>query len=101
DLPTEADIISFCKKHQSRQGQLRMTSRVVIQDGVAIKNGRVTRQEVENQRRAYQILDTNIVRVPLIYRYFTSEGTDYLAMEYVAAQEWRADDDTLGAITEA
>ncbi|KAK0850653.1 hypothetical protein LTR87_018035, partial [Friedmanniomyces endolithicus] len=78
-----------------------MTSRVVIQDGVAIKNGRVTRQEVENQRRAYQILDTNIVRVPLIYRYFTSEGTDYLAMEYVAAQEWRADDDTLGAITEA
>ncbi|KAK0836654.1 hypothetical protein LTS02_018091, partial [Friedmanniomyces endolithicus] len=78
-----------------------MTSRVVIQDGVAIKNGRVTRQEVENQRRAYQILDTNIVRVPLIYRYFTSEGTDYLAMEYVAAQEWRADDDTLGTITEA
>ena len=67
-----------------------MTSRVVIQDGVAIKNGRVTRQEVENQRRAYHILDTNIVRVSFIYRYFTTEGTDYLAMEYVAAQEWRA-----------
>ncbi|TKA43214.1 hypothetical protein B0A55_13519 [Friedmanniomyces simplex] len=58
-----------------------MTNRVVIQDGVAIKYGQVTRQEVDNQRRAYQIFDTNIVRVPFIYRYFTSEGTDYLAME--------------------
>ncbi len=86
DLSTEADIISFCKNHQSRQGQLRETSRVVIQDGVAIKNGRVTRQEVEKQRRAYQILDANIVRVPPIYRYFTSQGIDDLAMEHVAAQ---------------
>ncbi|KAK0950699.1 hypothetical protein LTR91_025474, partial [Friedmanniomyces endolithicus] len=57
-----------------------MTNRVLIQDGVAIKYGQVTRQEVANQRRAYQILDSNIVQVPFIYRYFTSEGTDYLVM---------------------
>ncbi|KAK1020676.1 hypothetical protein LTS16_026938, partial [Friedmanniomyces endolithicus] len=78
-----------------------MTNRVLIQDGVAIKYGQVTRQEVANQRRAYQILDSNIVQVPFIYRYFTSEGTDYLVMEYVAVQGWKVDDDTLGAITEA
>jgi len=80
DLPTEVDIISFCKNHQSQQGQLRGTNRVIIQDGVAIKYGQVTFQEVENQRRIYQILDTNIVRVPLIYRYFTSQGTDWYAL---------------------
>ncbi len=86
DLSTEEDIIRLCKEHESRHVGFRVTSRVVIQDGVAIKYGQVTRQEVDNQLRAYDILDFNIVRVPLIYWYFTREGTDYLAMECVTGK---------------
>ncbi|KAK6393669.1 hypothetical protein LTR81_026425 [Elasticomyces elasticus] len=101
NVPTDADIISFCHEHQSLQAHLRATSRVVIREGIAYKYGRVTRQEVDNQRLAHRILDPTIVRVPLIYRYFTSEGIDYLAMKAVAVQAWGADHDRLDAIVHA
>ena len=49
----------------------------------------VTAEEADNQRKAFELLDRNIVRVPRLYRYFTrSEGkgfppTGFIVMEYI------------------
>ncbi|KAG4435103.1 hypothetical protein IFR05_009412 [Cadophora sp. M221] len=47
----------------------------------------VSVEEADNQRRAFQLLDGSIVRVPRIHDYFTrADGgfvTGYLVMEYI------------------
>jgi hypothetical protein len=44
----------------------------------------VTEKEAENQKRAYLLVDHNIVRVPCVYRFFNdNSGLGYIIMEYM------------------
>ncbi|ODM20816.1 hypothetical protein SI65_03869 [Aspergillus cristatus] len=47
----------------------------------------VTKEEAENQRIAYGLLDSRIVRVPRVYSFFSDEqGWGYIVMEFIAGK---------------
>ena len=84
---SDREIIEFCVAASSkdiisghRLGNLiyKLSNRLVIKRG-----GGVTETEAENQRRAFKLLDPNIVRVPEVYRFFTYRGEGFLVMEFV------------------
>jgi hypothetical protein len=63
---------------------------VKLSDEMVVKFGwGVTAEEADNQRKAFELLDCGIVRVPQLYRYFThgdAEGCPprgFIVMEYV------------------
>lgn len=63
---------------------------VKLSEKVVVKFGSgVTVEEADNQRKAFELLDCSIVRVPRLYRYFTqsrSHGyppTGFIVMEYI------------------
>ena len=60
---------------------IRISEDAVVKCGMS-----VTRFEAANQQRAYEILDSKIVKVPRVYRFFTYAGKGYLIMEYVNGQ---------------
>ncbi|KAK3669277.1 hypothetical protein LTR78_010851 [Recurvomyces mirabilis] len=66
----------------------------------AIKYGHVSREEVNNQRHAHDVLNPNIVRVPQVFRYFSAAGKDYLVMEYVEGEPKTVilDDETIDTV---
>lgn len=44
----------------------------------------VTKEEADNQRIAYELVDSRIVRIPPVYVFFTDErGCGYLVMEFI------------------
>jgi hypothetical protein len=66
------------------------TNVVRLSDGVVVKFGwNVTVEEACNQRRAFELLDRNIARVPQVYHGFSlSNGqglpdSGYIVMEYI------------------
>ena len=50
----------------------------------------LTETEADNQRRAYALLDHNIVRVPRVERFFRHQDVGYLAMEYINGEVLQA-----------
>ena len=57
---------------------------IKLSDEVAVKFGfSVTEDEANNQRVACGIVDSSIVRIPEVHRFFVAEGYGYLVMEYV------------------
>jgi Phosphotransferase enzyme family len=61
---------------------IRLSDDQVIKFGIG-----VTREEAENQKRAFDIVDHNIIRVPRVYRFFEDgSGLGYLIMEYMAGK---------------
>ena len=44
----------------------------------------VTNNEAENQRIAYKLVDSRIVRIPRVYAFFSDErGRGYIVMEFI------------------
>lgn len=85
----------------------KFTNRVIkISDHHVVKRGyEVTIEEAENQRIAYELLDSRIVRVPRVFGFFTREeksGTSvgYLVMEYIKGKviDPLKDDTAIGKI---
>ena len=63
------------------------TKVVKISEEAVIKFGyHLEEQEVKNQQIAYELLNHHIVRVPLIYRFFTSGESGFIVMEYIKGQ---------------
>ncbi|OJJ42083.1 hypothetical protein ASPZODRAFT_35783, partial [Penicilliopsis zonata CBS 506.65] len=56
-----------------------------VSDDKVVKWGPdVTQEEAENQRIAYELLDSRIVRVPRVYDFFSDEqGRGYIVMELI------------------
>lgn len=50
-----------------------------------VKRGpNVTKEEAENQKIAYELVDCYIVRIPLVYDFFSDErGWGYIIMEFI------------------
>jgi hypothetical protein len=47
---------------------VRLSDKVVVKFGIGVKE-----KEAESQRRAYELINNNIVRILLVYRFFTKE----------------------------
>lgn len=91
--PSRSDIVQCCR-HTNRQiiggQQLHGNLVVKLSEELVVKFGTgVSMEEADNQRRAFELLDSSIVRVPRVLRYFTwnesptSLPTGYLVMEYI------------------
>ena len=86
------EIVQRCR-HPHRK-LLGTTGRIVrLSDKTVVKFGwGVTAEEADNQRRAFELLDNSIVRVPEVYRYFSRSNaksdpdSGYLVMEYIHGQ---------------
>lgn len=83
------EIVQRCR--DPRRELLGPTGRIVkLSDKTVVKFGwGVTAEEANNQRRALELLDNSIVRVPEVYRYFSRSNakgdpeSGYLVMEYI------------------
>jgi serine/threonine protein kinase len=60
---------------------------VKLSEEIVVKFGwGVTIEEADNQRKAYKLLDRNIVHVPQVYRYFTQSVEGYPARGFVVME---------------
>ncbi|KAI7460556.1 hypothetical protein KC367_g8928 [Hortaea werneckii] len=90
-LPTlaaeeEIDVIRHCKGlNKGCEAAYATDTRVVQYKDYAVKFGKVSVEEAENQLYACENLDPTIVKVPQIHGYFTVAGIDYLIMQFIAA----------------
>lgn len=55
---------------------VKLSEMAVVKCGVAVRE-----EEKNNQRRAYELVDHSIVRVPFVYQVFTQGGLGYIVME--------------------
>ena len=57
---------------------VKLSDIAVVKFGVGVKE-----DEANNQKRAYELVDHSIVRVPFVYRFFSKEGLGYIVMEHM------------------
>jgi hypothetical protein len=86
DSPDD-ELIAYCANPPVSQilGGAPYGNKVIrLSDDQVIKFGIVvTREEAENRKRAFDLVDRNIVRVPRVDRFFEDgSGLGYLVMEY-------------------
>lgn len=83
DTATDIELVSHCSDPNRKV--IGETPWVVkISDRAVVKYGEgVREEEANNLRRAYVLLDRNIVRVPRVYRFFIHGRLGYLVMEYI------------------
>lgn len=82
----QAYVISCCANPSSGSIISQYGKRVIkISDRHVVKWGpNITKEEAENQRIAYELLDHHIVRVPRVYDFFSDEkGYGYIVMEFI------------------
>jgi aminoglycoside phosphotransferase (APT) family kinase protein len=84
---SDDELIAYCLSPSARQvggstyGNLvvRVSEIAVIKFGMGL-----SKDEAENQERAYSLVDPNIVRVPRVHRFFTDKtGRGYIMMDYI------------------
>jgi aminoglycoside phosphotransferase (APT) family kinase protein len=88
---SDSEIIRRCfnSDRQIIGGRFHSNLVVKLSEEVVVKFGwGVTAEEAHNQRKAFELLDPTIVRVPQLYRYFTQNVEGYkprgfIVMEYV------------------
>jgi hypothetical protein len=85
---SESDLIAYYANPQvnhvlggtpSGNKGVRISSLAVIKFGIG-----VTRDEADNQAKAYELVNHEIIRMPQVYRFFTDvRGRGYLVMEFM------------------
>lgn len=85
---TEDEIIQHCScsnpdrnvigELEGGLSVIRISGDAVVKCGIS-----VTEFEAHNQQRAYEILNSAIIRVPQVYRLFARGFVGYLIMEYI------------------
>ncbi|KAF2453024.1 hypothetical protein BDY21DRAFT_145168 [Lineolata rhizophorae] len=91
DTATEDEIIRHCLRSNPDRDVVSELdgglSVVRISEDAVVKCGLdVSQFEAANQQRAYDILNPAFMRVPRVYRFFTSGLDGYLVMEYINGQ---------------
>lgn len=81
----EEDILQWCQDPHRRiiGGSTGGTQVIRVGHQFAVKFGDVFPEEADNQRKAYDLLDKKVVRVPRVYCFFARKGVGYLLMEYI------------------
>lgn len=83
DTITDAELVALCSD-PNREIVGNMPYVVKISDRALVKYGiGVREEEANNLRRAYELLDRDVVRVPRVHRFFMHEDKGYLVMEYI------------------
>lgn len=89
---SDSEIAQLCfSPNREIVGGLREGNLVIkLSDDIVVKFGlSVTVEEANNQRKAFELLDQSIVRVPRLYRFFTQDNpqpfppTGFIVMEYI------------------
>jgi thiamine kinase-like enzyme len=83
---SETDIIQrCCDPNRQIVGGVKFGNYVIkVSDEVVVKFGAgVSAGEAENQRKAFEMLNSSIVRVPRLYHYFNWNNKGFLVMEYI------------------
>ncbi|PGH01576.1 hypothetical protein GX51_05141 [Blastomyces parvus] len=88
---SDNELIAFCLDRSPSQivGGTQYGHLIVrISEDVVIKFGmRISKDEADNQQRAYDLVDHNIVRIPRVHRFFTDEfGRGYIVMDYMEGE---------------
>lgn len=81
-----ASVIAYCANPSPDTVVSSYGKRVIrISNQEVVKCGPdVTKEEAENQRIAYELVDSRIVRIPRVYAFFTDErGCGYLVMDFI------------------
>ncbi|KAJ5354876.1 kinase-like protein [Penicillium brevicompactum] len=82
----QASVIAYCQNPSPENVVSQYGKRVIrISDQEVVKWGPdVTNEEVENQRIAYELVDSRIVRIPRVHAFFSDErGWGYIVMEFI------------------
>ncbi|RDL33130.1 uncharacterized protein BP5553_08569 [Venustampulla echinocandica] len=86
ETATNDEIAAYCSNpHHVPLGGAPYGNNVIkLSDKAVVKFGiGVTEEEAKSQRRAYELIDHSVVRVPSVYRFFTKEELGYIVMEYM------------------
>lgn len=88
DPKTNADLVCFLSRknhnrlilHELEGGiaVVRISQNAVVKYGVGINE-----DEARNQEAAFKLIDQSIIRVPRVFRFFSSEDSGYIIMEYI------------------
>ncbi|KAL1613567.1 hypothetical protein SLS56_012253 [Neofusicoccum ribis] len=103
---------AWCRRGEERAGKRGPIvsevegglSVVRISDDAVVKFGfGVSQAEADNQKRAYELVDPTIARIPRVYRFFTAGQVGYIVMEYVEGKtlDSLADPTCVGRIAHA
>jgi hypothetical protein len=73
---TDDEIAAFCltpnrislSEARYNNHVVRLSDKVVVKFSIGVK-----KEEAESQRRAYELINNNIVQILLVYRFFTKE----------------------------
>lgn len=76
ELFTESELIALCQTAEQPEvlgGEYYGNKVIKISDTLVVKFGiGVTREEADNQSKAYSIVDHRTVHIPRVYRFFTN-----------------------------
>lgn len=91
DKATNEEIVQYCLRSNSDRDVISEfeggLSVVKISENAVVKCGfGVTQLEAQNQQQAYKLIDRAIIRIPQVYRFFTSGLAGYIVMEYIKGQ---------------
>jgi hypothetical protein len=86
ETATNDDIAALCSdsNHVFLNRTLYGNKVIKLSDIIIVKfNISIKKDEVNNQKRAYELIDYNIVRILFVYRFFIKEGLSYIVIEYI------------------
>lgn len=67
---------------------VKLSNIAVVKFGVGVKE-----DKANNQKRAYELVNHSIIRVPFVYRFFTKEGLGYIVMEHIKGRVLKTNED--------
>ncbi|TVY55478.1 hypothetical protein LCER1_G004565 [Lachnellula cervina] len=87
---SDLEIVQHCSDPNRQLVGVVGSTVLKLSEEVVVKFGwNVTAEEADNQRKAFELLDRSIVRIPQLYRYFSRSDekgfppTGYIVMEYI------------------
>lgn len=95
---SEEDFSRFCSRLNPTRtiiSELEGGHSIIrVSDDVVVKCGfGVTQHEADNQRKAFQLINQTIMRVPRVYRYVAWSNIGYLVIEFINGEPLHVFDD--------
>jgi aminoglycoside phosphotransferase len=85
--PLQSDILKWCEDPNREVISVRgQNPEVIRKNFFAVKHGRVSPQEAQNQREASRLVDPELVKVPHVFDFFENDTDGYLVMQYVKSR---------------
>jgi serine/threonine protein kinase len=92
DTATDEEIVQYCRSSnpnryiifelEGGRSVIKFSEDVVVKFGFG-----VYQHEAQNQQKAYEMINSSVIRIPKVYRFFNSGDAGYLIMEYINGKE--------------